>query len=328
MSLIGYHILHKRIDDISEWGMNFVKTNFPMQQRTRDHYRCKRDLKYILWGLARCILHEDANCIKEISHKFVKNKKLVLYDHKVELATYAYIEGELYKLLKHHRTDVEIMIEAMQLLKDNFVKLEEANYTRNFSDLIKERKTTFTWSNKKVSQETVEDILLDLHMYAPSKQNRMPYYLDVLDWKDPDLRHNIFEWCWREPKHDAQTDAGNPQTLAPYLFCFTPRISHNPDDNALEEAMVEIGIASSFIIWNAQSRGLSTGYCACIQEPTYIANALGRKEKVRLLLGLGYKDENATTYFDPRIKDQKDIPADNSYHKSNQENIGDYIIWH
>ena len=181
MSLVAYHKLHKKIDDLSEWGMFFRKVNFP--KRTTDNCRCKRDLKYILWGIARCILHQDPKLINEISHKFVKNKKLVLTDHRVELAVYAYIEGELYKLLKHHRDDVEIMIEAMQLLKDNFKKLEEANYTREFSDLIKERKTTFTWLDKKVTQETVEDILLDLHMYAPSKQNRMPYYLDVLDWK-------------------------------------------------------------------------------------------------------------------------------------------------
>lgn len=328
MSLVAYHILHQRIDALSEWGMYFVKENFPMQ-RTRDHYRCKRDLKYILWGISRCILHEDPRLIKEISYKFVKNNKLVLLDHKVELATYAYLESELFKLLKPYRSDVEIMVEAFQLLKDNFKELKEAKYTRRFKDLIQERKTTYTWSDKKVSQELVEDILLDLHMYAPSKQNRMPYYLDVIDWKDEKLRHDIFEWCWREPAHDAETDVGNPQILAPYLFAFTPRHDHSPDENADEEAFVEIGIASSFIVWNAQSRGLSTGYCACIQHPTLISDALGRPGgKVKLLLGMGYKDEDATTFFDPRINKDKPLPKDTSYHKSNQENIGSYIIWH
>lgn len=322
MSLIGYRLLHKEIDSLSEDGMNFVRHNF-YRQRTNDHYRCKRDIKYILWGISRCLLHQDVNRITEISHKFVQNGKLVLKDIRIELATYAYIESKLHQLFKDLDNDLYIAIEALALLKENFTKLEEANYTRNFSDLIKERKTTFGWKNKEVPISVVEDILLDLHVYAPSKQSRTPYYLDVLDWGNEKLRHDIFEWCWRNPDHDAEEDWGNPQVLAPYLFAFTPRgdIAH--------ESFLEIGIASSFIIWNAQSRGLSTGYCACIQDPSAVSDALGRPgTKVTVLLGLGYKDNKATSFIDPRTNKPQDFPKDNSYHKSNQQNTGTYIQWH
>lgn len=326
MSLRAYEYLHKNIEDLSTYMMLYVKFTYPV--RTRDHFKCKRDIKYILWAISRCCLHENPEYIKEISKKFIKNKSIVLVDHRVELETYDWIEKEIIKFLGPCEEDIVITKAAFNILRENFITLEEPMYGKEFRDLIQERKTTFAFSNVEVPRNTVEDILLDLHMYVPSKQNSMPYYIDVLDWSNPELRNNIFEWCWRDPKHDVHTDKGNPQVLAPYLFVFTPKPT-DKSSNDYAEAMIEIGIASSFIVWNAQSRGLSTGYCACVQDALKISEALGRpKKEVSVLLGMGYKDENATKYIDPRINAEKEFPKDHSYHKSNQENIGNYIIWH
>jgi|TARA_B110000495_G_C23039898_1_gene622965 nitroreductase len=215
----------------------------------------------------------------------------------------------------------------------------------NWQEMIQKRHTTFSWSDKEVTKEQIQEILDDLYNYAPSKQAMMPYKIDIMDWSDPELRNEIFAWTHRDGDRPASADLGNPQTLAPWLLAFTPRHPVEDVEHAVYEgekqrkffekmAHLEIGIASSFIVWSAESRGLSTGYCGCLNE-------LGTKELlnstlspndpdpegVAVLLGIGYKDEtNPIAYLDPRTGKKKLLP-NNDEHNDRRPNPSVYMNW-
>lgn len=197
-----------------------------------------------------------------------------------------------------------------------------------WNEMLENRSTTFAWADKEVTKETIQSMIDDLHKHAPSKQSTMPYTIKILDWSDPEARHAIFENTHRDSERTVATDFGNPQTLAPWLLAFTPRPPVEDEEYTQYEgahaqgffhrmANLEIGIASSFMVWSAASRGLSTGYCGCMNEIE------GSKRKIAailnpgvedpteptVLLGIGYSDNEATTYLDPRTNKQKIFPT-------------------
>ena len=215
----------------------------------------------------------------------------------------------------------------------------------NWQEMIQQRHTTFSWSDKEVTKEQIQEILDDHFNYVPSKQSMLPYTIKVLDWSNPDLRNQIFAWTHRNEDHDVEQDLGNPQVLAPWLLAFCPR--HPIEDVEYDvykgekrrtffEKMshMEIGIASSFIVWSAESRGLSTGYCGCLNElgtkgelDTTLSPNNSDPEPTTVLLGIGYKDEtNPVSYLDPRTGKQKLLP--NNWNNNNKRPAKDaYIEW-
>jgi len=215
----------------------------------------------------------------------------------------------------------------------------------NWQDMIKSRHTTFGWSDKEVTKQQIQDIMDDLYNYAPSKQAMMPYTIKVMDWSDPQLRNQIFAWTHRDSDQTVSQDYGNPQVLAPWLLAFSPRRPVEDDEYAVYEgegntrffekmANLEIGIASSFIVWSAESRGLSTGYCGCLNEigtkpllDTKLSPNNPDPEPTSVLLGIGYKDEtNPVSYLDPRTGEPKLLPNndDNNYKRPAKDA---YIEW-
>ena len=206
-----------------------------------------------------------------------------------------------------------------------------------WEDIIKSRKTIFTYSNKEVSKEVVEKMLQDMHTYMPSKQNKMPFEISVLDWSNPELRNWIFENCHRNEEDSVEDDLGNPQVLAPWLFAFSIRnLSDEEIENNIEcrsdrymsiQGNIEIGIASSFIVYHAQNNGLSTGYCRCFRDPVQMGERLGHQNRITLLLGLGYS-EDRNYFLDPRTNTFKDLPDDHVFHKQRQPAQSEYIKWH
>lgn len=207
----------------------------------------------------------------------------------------------------------------------------------DWQNIIRTRKTTFTFADNPVDKTIVDEILQEMHTFMPSKQNKMPFEISVLDWSNADLRHWIFQDCHRNEKHTVDEDVGNPQVLAPWLFAFSVRslsdeeildnVECKSDAYMSKQGNIEIGIASSFIIYNAQSRGLATGYCGCIRTPDEMGSRLGHQNQINVLLGLGYpelKDE----YLDPRINAHRPVPHDPVFHKARQPKIDEYIKWH
>ena len=207
----------------------------------------------------------------------------------------------------------------------------------DWKEIITTRKTTFTFSEKEIDKDIVYEIMQELHDYVPSKQNKMPFKISVLDWSNPELRNWIFQDCHRNEEHSVEEDVGNPQVLAPWLFAFSVRnLSEDEIENNEEcrsdqymsrQGNLEIGIASSFIIYQAQSRGIATGYCGCIRSPDEMAKRLGHENRIQVLLGMGYP-EPKEQYFDPRINKFKEVPKDHIWHKKRQPKMSEYINWH
>lgn len=207
----------------------------------------------------------------------------------------------------------------------------------DWQDIIKTRKTAFTFSDKDISKETVNEMLDELHQYMPSKQNKMPFQISVLDWSDPNLRNWIFQDCHRNENHSVEEDVGNPQVLAPWLFAFSVRslsdeeildnVECKSDAYMSKQGNIEIGIASSFIVYQAQSRGFATGYCGCIRNPDEMGKRLGHHNRINVLLGMGYP-ELKEEYFDPRINAYRPVPHDHVFHKTRQPKKPEYIKWH
>jgi hypothetical protein len=54
---------------------------------------------------------------------------------------------------------------------------------------------------------------------------------------------------------------------------------------------MSVGIASGYLNLTSNILGYSTGYCACFDSFT-MANVLGINNKILLLLGIGFKDDN------------------------------------
>lgn len=62
----------------------------------------------------------------------------------------------------------------------------------NWNKLITNRHNTYNWSNKIPARELIDQIVEELHTYAPSKQRKVPYYLDVIDNKDYNYNPKLF----------------------------------------------------------------------------------------------------------------------------------------
>jgi hypothetical protein len=125
--------------------------------------------------------------------------------------------------------------------------------------------------------------------------------LRMLIWESTDRR-----------LHDPQIDdIRNPQVLAPWLLVFSHRALLDHEIGIGSELRqpvarkaatnTEIGIASMWAVLSAEAKGLNSGFCACLQNGTEIAQLLGRNkpdEVPALIVGIGYRDTTpGTTYL-------------------------------
>ena len=166
----------------------------------------------------------------------------------------------------------------------------------NWKSILEAKAQTAHWSDKVPDASLIHEILDELHRYCPSKQNHVPYEITVLDWSKPDVRHEIFKntWCDENGNGEDLTDVPearrNPQCLAPYLLLFNHRwiVDSNgfSDESANSYSPIEIGIASTFILYSAVSKGLDVGFTGC-----------HRDNNIVLSLGIGYADPNANDWF-------------------------------
>jgi len=135
------------------------------------------------------------------------------------------------------------------------------------------------------------------------------------------LRMRIWESTDRR-LHDPQiNDIRNPQVLAPWLLVFSHRALLNHEMGPRSELRqpvarqaatnTEIGIASMWAVLSAEAKGLNSGFCACLQNRTEIAQLLGRKpnEVPALIVGVGYRDTTpGTTYLNRLTYDNSPTP--------------------
>ena len=139
----------------------------------------------------------------------------------------------------------------------------------------------------------------------------------------PRLRMKIWESVDRKGDNKID-DIRNPQVLAPWLLIFSYRNLTSAEiglNKELTNASIfnevrqnEIGITSMFSMLSAEDKGIDTAFCACIRNKSEIASFLGHSpnEIPVVAIGLGYKDTTpGSSYFNPLILDQKNIPDSN-----------------
>ena len=199
-----------------------------------------------------------------------------------------------------------------------------------WDELITKRNTNFTWSSQDVPELVIKSINREVYDNIPSKQMNMPYQIDVLNWKDPDLRNFIFANTHRNTNVSVEDDKGNPQVLAPWLYIISSRdVKEEKDELDTKDTKhvdkityIETGVVATYIMLASENKGLATGLCECIRNRDVIAKKIGREgSKVILIIGVGIPN-GKQTYFDPRVSKERNIPyRRNPYNVPNFESI-------
>ncbi len=178
------------------------------------------------------------------------------------------------------------------------------NNKEYYNDLVNSRQQYDCWDlSKAVPKEDIDYILEQFHRRAAVKQNRIKYKINVLDWSDPELRNDIFNFTMCE--EDGLNPDGtcykspNAQTLAHWILVFDVdgnSLTKITNNELYEDALVEVGIAADFISHSAASIGLQTGFCRCLSKDQWKSiNSINEKldisnpsDKIALILGIGH----------------------------------------
>jgi hypothetical protein len=174
-----------------------------------------------------------------------------------------------------------------------------------WQEILKHKKQIKYFSTQKVDKGLIVDIIEELHLYCPSKQNETPYTITVVPNKDnKKLKKQIFynSWCQNKGINDVR----NTQVLAPYTLLFKSTTNERI-------GYIEIGIASTFIAYAAVSRGLAIGFCECYKG-----------KDADLTLGIGYPCDG-DTYFNPLLNKEVDKMLEGP--EQPKQDKSNYIIW-
>jgi hypothetical protein len=187
-----------------------------------------------------------------------------------------------------------------------------------YLDVLKARSTTFSWKADQVPVEIIREVCEEVYNYAPSKNRKIPYVVDIIDNTDPEQRKKIHTMCHRNTDHNMMIDKGNPQVLAPTLLAFSTRdvvyeetifqtIEQRPGIGIANTDNIEIGIAAVSFINGFTARGIDTGLCQCIRDAEAMAKLIGADRRTNLFIGVGYR-ETHPLYIDPRTNRSRRIP--------------------
>jgi nitroreductase len=164
--------------------------------------------------------------------------------------------------------------------------------------------------NKTIPQEDLETLVMSISQ-CPSKQNIAYYKCHFI------TNRSVIENIYNNTDgftitYNPKVTQTNSQTLANLLVAFedipiTPRLLHGEirndqslwlqqDETNIPEALkrdkeMAIGIASGYLNLTANMLGYSTGFCACF-DPKVIGNILGINNKILLIVGIGFKNNN------------------------------------
>lgn len=271
----AYKILLDNKAIIQEKVVQFIKDKVddviaPFNGYQYNESKCIRDVGYVISGYANDLRYETNKNTCYMASSYWKNNVPQVRQH-VEIVVHSYIKEILVSLLRNNNAESEALTEIEGL-----------------ADII---------------ISVIENGKSALPNITPGRGN---------------LRHDIFHGTDRKG-NGVGNDIRNPQVLAPWLLAFSVR---HLDDNAigLNEEMKdpnkfinivenEIGLTSMFAVLSAISKGLDTGFCACIRNGFEISQRLGHRqdEPVILYLGIGYKSNNVT-YYNPVIHEHSSIP--------------------
>lgn len=180
--------------------------------------------------------------------------------------------------------------------------------------IIQSQKCQRNWDlSKKIPDEDIETIIAAVTQ-CPSKQNVAHYRVHAI------IRRELIEQIHEHTRGftirhiPSYQDETNSQVLANLLLVFeeidvdisnkvdairnnqTQAVASNDfneeDKNILQrDKLVSVGIASGYANIIANMMGYNTGYCACFDDIA-VQKILGINNKIMLMLGIGYKNEN------------------------------------
>lgn len=172
-------------------------------------------------------------------------------------------------------------------------------------NLLENRKTVRSFSKKPIEIEK-KKILLDALNRVPSKQNRLPAQVTLLDENQIEAKNILYKnsGCWPD-----NPNIYNPQLLAPLVFLLSYRdtvsniIQENEKDQIMScstdlvlnsEAYVTnscifFGITSYTILLTAESLNLQTAYCICVSSEE-IYSLLNIRPVIAMCVGYARED--------------------------------------
>lgn len=207
----------------------------------------------------------------------------------------------------------------------------------DFSTILERRKTNFTWTDESVDKDKIKNIINNALLKVPSKQKRMPYKIDVLDYSNKELRKEIFLHTKRDEESTVEEDPFNPQTLAPILLIFSTRSSNQAiekldraplahDIQGYKDSRViymEMGIVAMTLMFALEAEGFATGFCQCIERKDQLGNKLGLDYPVDLMMGVGYPSTKEN-YVDPNTNTVKDVFWEHNFKRASLDDVVTY----
>ena len=77
-----------------------------------------------------------------------------------------------------------------------------------WSNVISKRRTTYRWTDQVPTRSSIEDIVQEIPTYCPSKQKKVPFFIDVIDNTDPNAAPNAVQLLINNKTH-IQTQTTN-----------------------------------------------------------------------------------------------------------------------
>lgn len=205
--------------------------------------------------------------------------------------------------------------------------LEKRRFTRSFSHE--------TYPKKELVNNLIEKTF-DL---VPSKQNIIPYYINIFGPEHVETKKKIIEMSFR-PIHKKQIGHNpNTQLDAPYLLVFCNRLVTHPnkwveflikaghqfkvcdkhkysETITLKDVSLEIGMFAMILTQLSLEKNIDTAYTLCHFNDPKNQNIV--KDRVLLIMSLGY----ATSLIDQEIR--KKLYVDRGETKPK---LKDVMIW-
>jgi len=305
-----------------ETAIQFIKNNFP--NRTLNYDKCKHDIELLLDAMIIDIDNNSTSRTDYISKKFYSRGVRQLKSTNAEIAVYNYLQGLINQNIECNLELIAKINELISIIKFNIENKPIYN-VGSWNYITENRINSYKWKNDVPPKYLIDDILREMHEFMPSKQRRVRYKIAIIEAnKHLDLQLQIYKGTWTSP--GSLNGRYNPQVLAPYILAFDYRYETNVDIKSVDwwkqEASQEFGLASMFISLAAIDKGLSVGFCACIQNRKQIKDIIGIEPI--FYLGIGYKEEG-NTYFCPIQKKIVDIPDSNYDSKPSLKEYVKYV---
>lgn len=235
------------IDHVVVW----IEKNYP--DRTDRHYKCARDLEYVLDAYSNDLRDGTDVNTKFIGQAYWKGGVRQLKEFKVEVLTHEYV----YSIIKERIPTDDDSIKILCKLKDILINLIEHGPEKSIMDIIGKRKHVYVYKKDDIPDSSdIREVLLKAWQITPSKQNIMPYQINVLGPDQRETKLKIYdkvvgnhvymeEEGLKEGAISHVSNKINPHYRHvlenPYLLVFSQRVCTEKDINPFYQRQIEQG---------------------------------------------------------------------------------------